>query len=107
MSDSTTYGYRYLITLHGTDQSQTINHVEDSESDRIVSTWTGLIPQRSYTFIVTIDIQEVSGPGALYNFSGSTTMLCQGINQCIRQIKVPLASSSRLVSTRSEGFVVC
>ena len=73
-------GYRYLIELLGTDQSQTINHVEDSESDRIVSTWTGLIPQRSYTFIVTIDIREVGGPGALYNFGGSTTTLCPGIN---------------------------
>ena len=99
MSGNTKFSYRYLIKLLGTDQSQTINHVEDSESDRIVSTWTGLDPQRSYTFIVTINIQEVSDPGALYNFSRSTTTLCPGINYCIRLSKISVVAAIRLVAT--------
>ena len=69
--------YRYLVRLRDSSQSQVINH--DSDSTRVVTTWTGLSPQQSYTFTIICKIQGEQCPGTPPTFTVSTTELCPGI----------------------------
>ena len=69
--------YRYSVQRSGSSKSQVINH--DSGSNRVVTTWTGLSPQQSYTFTIIYKIQGEQYPGTLPTFTVSTTKNCPGM----------------------------
>ena len=79
--------YRYTITLHETAAYQIVNQSCDTESVRIVTKWTGLTADKSYTFIVSADRDEDQ---ETYNFTADTAMLCPGKMHCKKLLSIGL-----------------
>ena len=71
---------RYVVNCNETSQEQTINHGNNPDSDRLVTTWTGLRPQQSYTFTVICIIQGKQCPGITPFFNASTVELGPGMH---------------------------
>ena len=71
---------RYFVKCNGTNQKQTISHASNSESGRLVTTWTGLRPQQSYTFTVICIIEGKQCPGVTPSFTASTVKLSLGMH---------------------------
>ena len=69
--------YRYSVGCSDSSESRVINH--DSGSTRVVTTWTGLSPQQSYTFTIICKIQGEQCPGISPTFTVSTTENCPGM----------------------------
>ena len=77
VADTYFVNYRYSVQRSGSSKSQVINH--DSDSTRVVTTWTGLSPQQSYTFTIICKIQGEQCPGISPTFTVSTTESCPGM----------------------------
>ena len=76
VADTYFVNYRYTVQLSGSSVSRVINH--NSDSTRVVTTWTRLSPQQSYTFTIICKIQGEQCPGIPSTFTVSTTRNCPG-----------------------------
>ena len=68
--------FRYEVTRSGGGVAQTVSHGTNPSSNRVTTTWTGLIQWTTYTFTVQCKIQGEACQGNALTFSATTTGWC-------------------------------
>ena len=68
------YFFRYTVQYSGVYQ-KVIDHLNDPDSARVITTWSGLDEGRTYVFTVVCKIKGENCPGDAATFTATT---CKG-----------------------------